>query len=127
MNCSVCQATYTSGPKYCGSCGNDVGKKDTSGIEAKEPSKKSSVTAVCLAGILGTLGIHHFYVGRWLHGLFDLSLLITAIIFFSLSLWVPAILFLLADLIHNTYFVYKLIIGEYRDGSGRLVKIPGSY
>jgi TM2 domain-containing membrane protein YozV len=127
MNCSVCQAPYTSGTKYCGTCGNDVGKKDTSGIEAKEPSKKSYVTAVCLAGILGTLGIHHFYVGRWLHGLFDLSLLITAIIFFSLSLWVPAILFLLADLIHNTYFVYKLIIGEYRDGSGRLVKIPGSY
>ncbi len=127
MNCSVCQAPYTSGTKYCGSCGNDVGKKDTGGIESGEPSKKSYVTAVCLAGILGTLGIHHFYVGRWLHGLFDLSLLITAIIFFSLSLWVPAILFLLADLIHNTYFVYKLIIGEYRDGSGRLVKIPGSY
>jgi predicted amidophosphoribosyltransferase len=67
MNCSVCQAPYTSGTKYCGSCGNDVGKKDTSGIEAKEPSKKSYVTAVCLAGILGTLGIHHFYVGMFLH------------------------------------------------------------
>jgi TM2 domain-containing membrane protein YozV len=127
MNCSLCQAPYTSGTKYCGTCGNDVGKKDTGGIESEEPSKKSYVTAVCLAGILGTLGIHHFYVGRWLHGLLDLSLLITAIIFFSLSLWVPAILLLLADLIHNTYFVYKLIIGEYRDGSGRLVKIPGSY
>ena len=115
MNCSVCQAPYTSGTKYCGTCGNDVGKKDTGGIESEEPSKKSYVTAVCLAGILGTLGIHHFYVGRWLHGLFDLSLLITAIIFFSLSFWILAILFLLADLIHNTYFVYKLIIGEYRD------------
>ena len=92
-----------------------------------DASKKSYLVAVCLAGILGTLGIHHFYVGRWLHGLFDLSLLITAIIFFSFSLWFLAILFILVDLIHNTYFVYKLILGEYRDGSGKLIKIPGSY
>ena len=119
MDCSVCQTPYKSGAKYCGACGNDLSKDE-------EPSKKSYVIAVCLAGILGTLGIHHLYVGRWLHGLFDLSLLLTAIILFSLSLWIPAILFLLADLIHNTYFVYKLIIGEYRDGSGRLIKIPGS-
>ena len=127
MKCSVCQAPYKSAPKYCGTCGNEVDKKDATGIRREEPSKKSYVTAVCLAGILGTLGIHHFYVGRWLHGLFDLSLLITAIIFFSLSFWILAILFLLADLIHNTYFVYKLIIGEYRDGSGRLIRIPGSF
>ena len=127
MNCSVCQAPYKSGTIYCGTCGNELGKKDNAGIKGEEPSKKSYVTAVCLAGILGTLGIHHFYVGRWFHGLFDLSLLIQAILFFSLSLWIPAILFLVADLIHNTYFVYKLIIGEYRDGSGKLIKIPGSY
>ena len=126
MNCSVCQAPYISGTKYCGTCGKDLGKKDDLDIREEEPSKKSYITAVCLAGILGTIGIHHFYVGRWFHGLFDLSLLVSAIIFFSLSLWIPAILFLLADLIHNTYFVYKLIIGEYRDGSGKLIKIPNS-
>ena len=119
MNCFVCQAPYKSGAKYCGTCGNDLSKNE-------EPSKKSYVTAVCLAGILGTIGIHHFYVGRWFHGLFDLSLLVLAIIFFSLSLWIIGILFLLADLIHNTYFVYKLIIGEYKDGSGKLIKIPNS-
>ena len=62
MNCSVCQVPYTSGTKYCGTCGNDVGKKDTGGIESEEPSKKSYVIAVCLAAILGTLGIPHLYV-----------------------------------------------------------------
>ena len=41
-------------------------------------SPKSYVWAVCLVGIFGTLGVHHFYLGRWVHGMFDLGLVIIA-------------------------------------------------
>jgi TM2 domain-containing membrane protein YozV len=44
----------------------------------KQSSKKYS-TAVCLSGIFGIIGIHHFYLGRWMHGIVDLSMTIGAI------------------------------------------------
>ena len=76
-------------------------------------------------GSFGTVGVHHFYVGRLLHGLFDLSLLVAAGIFFFASAWILAGLLIFVDVVHNTYFVYKLIIGEYRDGYGKLIRVPG--
>ena len=30
----------------------------------------------------------------------------------------------LVDVIHTVYFMYKLIVGKYRDGAGRFVGIP---
>ena len=85
--------------------------------DKREYSDKSYVTAAVLAGIFGVIGIHHFYVGRWGHGLFDLSMTvlgviaITSAIGFS-ALMVSGILLLLLDLIHTVYFMYKLIVGE---------------
>ena len=78
-------------------------------------------------------GLHHFYVGRILHGLFDLSLSIVGflLIFYGArddvtnSIIASGVLFLILDAVHTVYFMYKLIVGEYRDGSGRLVKYPG--
>ncbi|HCL26113.1 MAG TPA: hypothetical protein DHW65_07205 [Dehalococcoidia bacterium] len=84
---------------------------------------KSYFVSVCLAGIFGTLGIHHFYLGRWIHGLFDLLLAILTVVFIFISLPI-ALLFLVTDIIHTVYFTYKLVIGEYKDGSGRTVNIP---
>ena len=49
----------------------------------REYSEKSYIVAVCLVGIFGTLGFHHFYVNRWFHGLFDLSLAVLTIAFLS--------------------------------------------
>ena len=46
-------------------------------------SSKSFSTAVSLAGIFGIIGIHHFYIGNILHGLFDISLLIFGVYFLS--------------------------------------------
>jgi O-antigen/teichoic acid export membrane protein len=52
-------------------------------------SQKSYFVAVCLAGIFGTLGMLHFYLGRWLHGTFDLAMVILTIIFIFFSSQLP--------------------------------------
>ena len=124
MRCPNCGSSNEIGTRFCRSCGNEFGTQEST-EDFSDSSQKSYVIAVCLAAIFGTVGIHHFYVGRWLHGLFDLSLLIAAGIFFFSSAWILAGLFFFVDVVHNTYFVYKLIIGEYRDGSGKLIRIPG--
>jgi TM2 domain-containing membrane protein YozV len=124
MRCPNCGSSNEIGTRFCRSCGNEFGTQEST-EDFSDSSQKSYVTAVCLAAIFGTVGIHHFYVGRWLHGLFDLSLLIAAGIFFFSSAWILAGLFFFVDVVHTTYFVYKLIIGEYRDGSGKLIRIPG--
>ena len=83
-------------------------------------SKKSYTVAICFAAVFGIIGIHHFYVGRWWHGLFDLSLSIGGI---ALLLYgnLFGIVLLAIDIIHTVYFMYKLIVNEYRDGSGKLI------
>ena len=98
-------------------------------IDKREYSDKSYVTAAVLAGIFGVIGIHHFYVGRWGHGLFDLSMMVLGIITITSAngfsaLMASGILLLLLDLIHTVYFMYKLIVGEYKDGTGSFVGIP---
>jgi TM2 domain-containing membrane protein YozV len=88
-----------------------------------DKSKKSYAAAVCLAAIFGTAGIHHFYLGRWAHGLFDLSMMVLGV--FLLVIGEPVgFLLILIDVVHTVYFTFKLIIGEYKDGSGRLIAIP---
>lgn len=49
--------------------------------DKREYSDKSYVTAAVLSGIFGVIGIHHFYVGRWGHGLFDLSMTVLVVRF----------------------------------------------
>ena len=88
-------------------------------------SENSYVLSECLAGVFGTAGIHHFYLKRWAHGVFDLSLLILGIYF--LFFFAPlGYLLLFTDFIHTVYFTFKLVIGEYKDGDGNLVSIPSS-
>jgi len=106
---------------------------DVTEIDANPKSPKSYVVAACLAGIFGIVGIHHFYVGRGRHGLFDISLSIIGfgLIFYGArddvrnSIVVMGVLFLVLDYLHTIYFMYKLIVGEYRDSDGLLIKYPG--
>ena len=84
MRCPNCGSSNEIGTRFCRSCGNEFGTQEST-EDFSDSSRKSYVIAVCLAAIFGTVGIHHFYVGRWLHGLFDLSLLIAAGIFFFSS------------------------------------------
>ena len=100
--------------------------------EFDDISPKSYGVAVILAGIFGVLGVHHFYLGRILHGLFDLSLTVGAVIFYiiggltgSVTLILIAVALFGTDVIHTIYVFYKLLVGEYNDGYGRLVVVPG--
>jgi hypothetical protein len=83
-------------------------------------SSKSFSTAVSLAGIFGIIGIHHFYIGNILHGLFDLSLLIFGVYFLSQDNFIGAIL-LLADVIHTIIVFYNLVTEQQKDAHGKLI------
>jgi hypothetical protein len=84
-------------------------------------SNKSYGVAVTLCGIFGTLGVHHFYIGNWLHGLIDLGLFIAFIILIMNGSLGLSLLVLGIDLLHTLFVFYKLIIGNQQDGNGRLI------
>jgi hypothetical protein len=89
-------------------------------------SSKSYGIAVSLCGIFGMVGIHHFYIGNYLHGIFDLSLLIFGVIFLlsgSSFYFSFGLLLLFIDFIHTFFIFYKLITEKQKDGFGKLIVI----
>ena len=86
-----------------------------------ERSPKSYGTAVALCGVFGTLGIHHFYLEDWGHGIADLGLFILMCIFFFQDEPLLAMGVLLIDSIHTILVFYFLIVERWRDGKGRPV------
>jgi hypothetical protein len=97
-------------------------------IDHSGVSPKKYGTAVILSMIFGVVGVHHFYLGNWLHGLLDFSLLVFGIIFISSDnqTLVPlGMLLLIIDAIHTIWVTYRLFAGQCRDGQGRLVAYPG--
>jgi TM2 domain-containing membrane protein YozV len=85
-------------------------------------SLKSYGTAVGLCGVFGMLGIHHFYIGNILHGIFDLSLLITGtLLLFSSEYGALGMLLLLIDAIHTIIVFFRLIGERQKDGYGKLI------
>lgn len=99
-------------------------------MEQQGYSEKSYGAAVALAGIFGMLGIHHFYLGNVLHGLFDLGLSIIGIALIATAVSGPlvllGVLMLVIDFFHTIYVFYKLIVGEWHDGRGKLVTFKKS-
>lgn len=89
------------------------------------PSERSYGVAVSLSAIFGILGVHHFYLGRIAHGLFDLSLSISGFTFLAMDRPIPAIVLLGIDWLHTIVVTFQLLVGAYRDGQGRLVTYPG--
>ena len=88
-------------------------------------SSKSYGVAVSLCGIFGIVGIHHFYIGNHLHGIFDLSLLIFGVLLLIVGdgLEGLGVLLLVIDVIHTFVIFYRLITEKQKDGSGRLIVI----
>ena len=86
-----------------------------------EKSPKSYGVAVSLCGIFGVMGIHHFYLEDYLHGLADLALFIIAITFYVQGNVGLALLVMLLDALHSVIIFYYLIIEKWRDGRGRPV------
>ena len=92
---------------------------------AEEPSDRRYVVAVVLAAVFGVLGIHHFYLGRILQGLFDLGLSMSAAALFVIGRPAPAMALLAIDVVHTYAVTFQLLVGACRDGQGRLVTYPG--
>jgi len=90
-----------------------------------EPSEKNYVVAVSLSFIFGVIGIHHFYLGRWLEGCIDLGLVILTFYFFVNGQVGLGILTLVIDALHTLIVTILLLIGAFKDGKGKLVCYPG--
>ena len=88
-------------------------------------SPKSYAVAVILSAIFGILGVHHFYCGRHLHGIFDLGLSIGGFVALGFEAYALGIGLLLVDFIHTLIVTIQLLIGVYRDGDGRVITYPG--
>ena len=89
------------------------------------PSSKSYATAVVMSSVMGWVGGHHFYLGRWREGLLDLGLTIGWIYCFAADKWIVGTVFLVADLAHALVVTIMLLTGNFRDGEGRRVCYPG--
>ncbi len=81
--------------------------------------------------IFGMLGIHHFYLGNWVHGIFDLGLFIVGfgLIFVSEdpTLVAVGIGLICLDFLHTLIVTILLFVGKVKDGDGRLVSYPGQF
>lgn len=130
--CGYCNHKISFQAKTCPECGapQERGKVTETG----EPvSPKNYGTAVALCGVFGVMGIHHFYLGNILHGLFDLALFFgwfvpwVAVSTGDLRDWMGMIvLMFVIDALHTAYVFFMLICGRQRDGKGRLVALPDS-
>jgi hypothetical protein len=129
--CPQCGKSIAADVCFCPNCGATNAAMGLN-PDATASSRKYGV-AVVLCGIFGILGLHHFYLGNCLHGLFDLGLFIGMVVCFYLAggqnggtLAMLGIAFLLTDIIHTMVVFYLLIVGKQRDGQGRLVTYAGS-
>ena len=100
---------------------------DTRYMRRDAISPKSYGIAVCLAGIFGVLGIHHFYLGRTLYGLFDLGLTVAAVYFLLTDQVLAAAAFFAVDIVHSLVETIRLLVGASRDGNGAIVAYPGQF
>ena len=89
------------------------------------PSEKSYVVAVCLSAVFGVMGIHHFYLGRYLEGIIDFSLLAATLYFYFDGQWKLALLFFVIDGLHTFVITIMLLVGAFKDGRGATVCYPG--
>lgn len=89
----------------------------------EETSPKSYGTAVALCGVFGTLGIHHFYLEDWWHGIADLALVLLAVVFLLQGYYGLFWITVMMDAFHTIAIFYLLIIEKWRDGKGRRVAL----
>ena len=90
-----------------------------------QSSRKKYGVAVALSGVFGIFGIHHFYLGRWLHGFVDLAMTVSAFYFIVVDRPILGWGILAVDYIHTIIVTILLLIGSYRDGYGDIVSYPG--
>lgn len=91
----------------------------------REPSDKSYAVAVCLSAIFGVVGVHHFYLGRYVEGTIDFSLFVATLYFFFTGQFMLALLFGAIDGLHTFIITIMLLIGVFKDGKGKIICYPG--
>ncbi len=89
------------------------------------PSEKSYVVAVSLSAIFGVMGIHHFYLGRYVEGVIDFSLLVITLYFYFNGQLGWALLFFVIDGLHTFIITIMLLTGSFKDGRGAIICYPG--
>lgn len=89
------------------------------------PSDKNYIVAVSLSAIFGVMGIHHFYLGRYLEGLFDLGLAILTVVLYLSGYPLYGLLVFAIDSVHTFIVTVMLLTGSIKDGRGHLVCYPG--
>lgn len=94
-------------------------------ILAIQPSEKSYAVAVSLSAIFGVMGIHHFYLGRYIEGIIDFSLMLATLYFYFTGQIGWAILFFVVDGLHTFVITIMLLTGSFKDGKGHTVCYPG--
>ena len=95
-------------------------------------SRKSYGVAVSLSAVFGLIGIQHFYLGRYILGLTDVSLSAGFVYFVYFAgddtrLLVIGLVCLVLDFLHTLFTTYSLFTGSFRDGDGRLIAYPGQF
>lgn len=70
-------------------------------------------------------GVHHFYLGRYIEGTIDFSLLVATIYFFVTGQIGWAILFGVVDALHTFVITIMLLTGSFKDGKGKVICYPG--
>jgi hypothetical protein len=128
--CVACGREMPESQRVCRSCGFDFASLPgyRGPRTANKISDKKFGTAVALCGVFGILGFHHFYLGNYLHGLFDLCLSIVAIGFIGFGSPEQIVFgygLLVIDFTHTMIIMYRLFTGKARDGHGRIVAYPG--
>lgn len=99
--------------------------EEVEGYIMNQCSDKSYARAVILSGIFGTLGIQHFYLGRYFEGFLDLGLSTLALYCLFTDQIILAIIAFGADIIHSLIVTILLLIGSFKDGKGYNVCYPG--
>ncbi len=90
-----------------------------------QPSDKSYVVAVCISAIFGVMGVHHFYLGRYIEGTIDFSLFVATVYFYFTGQIGWAALCFVLDSLHTFIITIMLLTGSFKDGRGKTICYPG--
>lgn len=78
--------------------------------------------------VFGVMGVQHFYLRRWDEAVLDVGLTVTAMYFLFIAnepLIGCAVMAL--DILHTIVVTSMLVVGKFRDGSGKVVAYPGQF
>lgn len=90
-----------------------------------QPSRKSYAIAVSISAIFGVIGIHHFYLGRYVEGILDFSLFVATLYCYLTGNILWAVVFFIIDSLHTFVITIMLLTGSFKDGKGRYICYPG--